>query len=443
MFFTSSELRTPSYDLESRIQNLELSFRLLYTGTMKILHFADLHLGMENYGKLDPATGLNSRLGDFLKSFDYLIETALQEKVDLVIFAGDAFKTREPNPTYQRAFAERIKVLSDAKIPTLLLVGNHDLPNVASKADTLAIYDTLNIPLVHVGNKAEILKIETGHGPCQVITLPWITKSHFLASNQELHKASDAEVGSQLLEKLLQVLGNLIDQLDPKIPSVLACHATIQGATFGAERNVMLGHDLVLPLGSVSDPRLNYVALGHLHKHQVLNENPPVIYSGSIERVDFGEEKEVKGFILADLNVGQQTHFEFRPTPARAFLSIEVSLSENELDPTAKIVTAIKAHDVKDKIVKLKLSLPRALNELINTRVLLEALAGANYFAGLQKDFTDAARVKSLAEQASTETDPIEALHKYLRTRQVGEDRSKELETKAQELLQEVLAQND
>jgi len=74
---------------------------------IKLVHFADLHLGVENYGRLDPTTGLSSRLTDFLRAFDQVVDYALDEAndVDLVVFAGDAFKTRDPSPTYQRAFA--------------------------------------------------------------------------------------------------------------------------------------------------------------------------------------------------------------------------------------------------------------------------------------------------------------------------------------------------
>ena len=94
---------------------------------MKLLHFADAHIDMANYGRHDPETGLPLRVLDFLKSLDTIVDAAISEKVDLVIFAGDAYKDRSPAPTFQREWGKRIMRLSHAKIPTLLLVGNHDL----------------------------------------------------------------------------------------------------------------------------------------------------------------------------------------------------------------------------------------------------------------------------------------------------------------------------
>src|SRR3972149_2252343 len=94
----------------------------------RLLHFADLHLGVESYGRPDPETGLSSRVGDFLAALDFTVDWALESGVDLVLFCGDAYKSREPSPTLQREFARRIKRLSVSGIPVFLLVGNPDLP---------------------------------------------------------------------------------------------------------------------------------------------------------------------------------------------------------------------------------------------------------------------------------------------------------------------------
>jgi DNA repair exonuclease SbcCD nuclease subunit len=79
---------------------------------INVLHFADIHIGMENYGHIDSSTGVNSRVIDFLRRLDEVIDYGLSHDVDLVIFAGDAFKTRDPSPTLQREFARRVKRLS-------------------------------------------------------------------------------------------------------------------------------------------------------------------------------------------------------------------------------------------------------------------------------------------------------------------------------------------
>ena len=120
------------------------------------MHFSDLHIGVENYGRIDPNTGLSTRMGDFLTAFDELVDYSISNHVDLVIFAGDAFKSREPNQTQQREFAKRIIKLADENIKVFLLVGNHDLPHALARATSVEIYETLSISNVVVQEVREI-----------------------------------------------------------------------------------------------------------------------------------------------------------------------------------------------------------------------------------------------------------------------------------------------
>ena len=129
---------TPGYDMLAQLG----ADSLMPT----ILHFADAHIDMANYGRHDPQTGLPIRVVDFLKSLDTIVDAAIDEKVDLVIFAGDAYKDRSPAPTFQREWGRRIMRLSHAGIPTLLLIGNHDLSPALGRAHALESFDTLEVP---------------------------------------------------------------------------------------------------------------------------------------------------------------------------------------------------------------------------------------------------------------------------------------------------------
>src|SRR5438552_18749954 len=80
---------------------------------IRMLHFADIHIGMENYGRTEPNTGLSTRVVDFLKRMDEMIAYARANGADVAIFAGDAFKNRQPNPTFQREFAWRVRDLAE------------------------------------------------------------------------------------------------------------------------------------------------------------------------------------------------------------------------------------------------------------------------------------------------------------------------------------------
>src|SRR4030042_941353 len=148
---------------------------------LTILHFADAHIDMANYGRHDAASGLPMRVLDFLKSLDAIVEDAIAEKVDLVLFAGDAYKDRNPAPTFQREWGKRIMRLSRAGIPTLLLVGNHDTSPALGRAHTLDSFDTLEVPNVLVLDRPSFLHPADLWGLLlQLIALPWISRSSLI-----------------------------------------------------------------------------------------------------------------------------------------------------------------------------------------------------------------------------------------------------------------------
>ncbi|GAI26906.1 unnamed protein product, partial [marine sediment metagenome] len=261
---------------------------------MKIIHFADLHLGVESYGRIDPASGLSSRLHDFLSALDQLVDYALENKVDLVLFCGDAYKSRDPSQTQQREFAKRIKRLSQSGIPILLLIGNHDLPNAIGRATTTEIFNTLAIKNVYVANHPDVYKIPTASGTIQIVSLPWLRRSALL-SREDSKNLDFSQINQRMQQKLTNIIKTKAKKLDPKLPSLLAAHVWVSGAQIGSEAAMTIGQEHILLPSNVAHPAFDYVALGHIHRHQVLSQEPPVVYAGSLERLDFGDEGDDKG----------------------------------------------------------------------------------------------------------------------------------------------------
>jgi DNA repair protein SbcD/Mre11 len=281
---------------------------------IKILHISDVHMGSGfSHGQVNSETGLNTRLEDFVSSLSKCIDRAIGknssdgnvEPVDLVLFGGDAFPDATPPPYVQEAFASQFRRLADANIPTILLVGNHDLYSQGTGGASLSIYRTLAVPKFIVGDSIKTHRIATPNGDIQVITLPWLTPSTLL-TRPETEKLSLAEVNDLLIQRLQPILEGEIRRLDPQVPTVLLAHLMADRARFGAERFLAVGKGFTIPMSLLARLEFDYVALGHVHKHQNLNphNNPPVIYPGSIERVDFSEEKEDKGYVLVELEKG-------------------------------------------------------------------------------------------------------------------------------------------
>jgi exonuclease SbcD len=399
-----------------------------------ILHFADLHLGVENYGRLDPATGLHSRLLDFLRSFDELVDYALAppkrdgvpaQPVDLVLFAGDVYKSRDPNPTHQREFARRIHRLATAGIPVFLLVGNHDLPSTVGRANTLDIFATLEVPNVWVGRTLGTHLIPTRSGPVQVVALPWITRSYLLRRD-EFKGCTLAEIEERTLQELEKLLRAEVDRLDPSVPAILAVHGAVHGGVYGSERSVMLGQELVLPRSLLKNAAFDYVALGHLHRHQQLEEQPPIIYSGSLDRVDFGEESEAKGFVVAQVERGQAQHQFIELASTRRFVTIEVQA--DGADPMSQVREAITAQDIKDAIVRLVIHTTAEKNHMLQDAEIHSLLAESFKVATVVRDVRRPTRIRLGSNQSIEQMTPLEVLQSYLRqARSVSDERADKL----------------
>jgi len=396
---------------------------------MKIIHFADLHLGVENYGRIDPATGLSTRLGDFLAVLDELVDYALEKRIDLVLFCGDAYKTREPSQTQQREFARRINRLATADIPVFLVVGNHDMPNAVGRATATEIFDTLAVKNVTVASRPGTYKIQIKGGAVQVAALPWLRRSALL-SREDTKNLNLEQVNQQMQEALTQTIGKQATALDPSLPAILAAHVSVGAAKAGSESMMAIGQDPVLLLSNIALPAFDYIALGHIHRQQVLAESPPVIYAGSLERVDFSEENDEKGFYVVDIETGaagRQVSYEFRPVKARRFLTIDMTLEQADIDPTAKVLNAIsnQKENVRDAIVRLNLSLPSPIEGQLRDHEIREALNPAHFFT-IAREIQRETRLR-LGSRTAEEITPLAALKAYLDEQKVPPERQKVL----------------
>ena len=406
---------------------------------MRILHFADLHLGVENYGRIDPQTGLSSRLSDFLSAFDEVIEYALNENIDLVLFCGDAYKSREPSQTHQREFARRIWRLASNDIPVFLLIGNHDLPNAIGRATSIEIFQTLAIPNVTVANRPGTHLMETKKGPLQVVALPWARRVALL-SREETKNLTLDELNERLEQILTERIMAEVEGLDPSLPAILAAHVFVHGAQTGSERSMIMGHDYMLLHSSVANPAFDYVALGHIHKSQVLGENPPVVYAGSLERIDFSEEDDKKGFYVVEIGPDRQVSYEFQPVQARRFLTIMVNVPPLEPDPTQAVLEAIARHDTKDAIVRVQVAIAERLEGLLDEGEIRKALKDAHFIAAIARDVERERRPRMAGFTAEGMT-PMEALEVYLNSKNISKERIKVLLEYGQRLIEESRAE--
>ena len=411
---------------------------------LRIAHIADTHIGMENYGRINPETGLNQRLHDFLSSLDQAVDGAIASGVDLVVFAGDIYKTRDPTPTHQREFARRIRRLTSNGIKVILVAGNHDIPLSAGRATSVDIFRVLEISGVTVARTLGTHVVETNAGPVQVLAFPWAIRSLVLAQ-PEFKNHTIAELNQAMIELTRDKLRAEAAALDPSLPTLVVGHAHLFGAKIGAERLLTMGNDPMYDLQTFDLPGVDYVALGHIHKHQVLHyASPPVVYAGSIDRVDFGEQDEQKGWIYAEIPEKGKAEWEFRQVLARPFLTIEARVESD--NATEDIVRAIarSASQLENAVVRVRIDIPPERAGEVREDDIRQHLKAAYYVAPFERTSRQRPRSRwGAAGAAIQRAGPLEALGLYLEHQKVEAARRDTLLRYARALMDEGYGSQD
>jgi len=410
---------------------------------IRFIHTADIHFGMENYGKIDGTTGLHTRLLDFQKAFNICIDRAINDNVDFFLFAGDAYKTATPSPTQQRLFVECLLRLFKANIPVVMILGNHDHPMSFGKTHALDLFSQLPVEGFHVMAKPQTIVLQTKSGPVQIVGIPWPTRGTIALNATKTTFEDDAhapseDISAYISRSICAIINHHATQLDPTLPAVLTAHLTVGTALFsGSEKRAITGRDPIFLPSQLAIEPFDYVGLGHLHRYQNLNEggHPAVIYSGSLERIDFGERKEEKGYCLVTIHDKTNTTHEFIKVPIRKFIQIDVNLEENK-GQTDQIITAIKKHDIHDAIVKIIYRLPANTADKIDTKAIYNVCESALHLIGIFPVREHEVREQRMAihENMSLET----VLQMYFESKQLPKERIEQLIKKTLALEEEI-----
>jgi len=123
----------------------------------------------------------------------------------------------------------------------------------------------------------------------------------------------------------------------------------------------------------------------------------PMFYAGSLERIDFGEEGEEKGFLLVDVEP-QKARTTFCPWPARPFLTIEVTVKGDQ--PTEQVLAALAAQPIDQAVLRVIVKGSAEQLQQLRMAELVTAAGGASFVAGLQRLTAEEARARRSEGQA-------------------------------------------
>ena len=350
---------------------------------MKIITFADAHIGISTYSTIDPKTNLNTRVLDSLNGIDQIINYAEENNIKYILFAGDMFKNALPSPTLVREINKRIKASAEKGIKWIIQDGNHDVSPLETAKSALDPLSTLKVENVEHTRFEKTYMIDNN---IRVLVLPTYT------TQEEVE--------------------NILSKYNDNIKTIVMGHFT----SLNAKLNdwLIASNEDAIDIKIFQKPNILAVVLGHLHKHQILNTNPLSYYCSSTIRTDFNEEHDKKGFVVLDIDNNYNVSYIFKEIKTQEFLSVKMDLV-GEDDAQANVMAYLNhiKKDLIDKVVRVQLTLDKENN--IEDNEILEFLKSSNvsYIANISKIFDreQLIRNKDINEQITEEN----ALKEYFK----------------------------
>ncbi len=388
---------------------------------MKIAHVGDVHWGL-GY----PGPSPESRFYDICRTMDWVADRIIEERCDLVLFAGDAFKDArvflDRASVEIRAFVDWLRKVTGAGIPVLVISGtpSHDA------ISAYHLIKEMQIPGVTILTEPGVIEISG----LSVASLPGMNRSH-LVTQEEYRDLPPHAIHQLMTDKITETCRQLLEQCEE--PAVLLAHLTYDMANKGFE-DVLMQHEPVLTQEAVQG--FDLVCLGHIHRPQ---QQGTVFYCGSPERLSFNDEGIDAGFWIHEPGGAR-----FIETPARRFQTITWNQSGIEavinLGMNSVTGSSLVQHQAKDAIVRLHYTCDESTAKLLDRKALEKSLydADAFYVTEIKADIqrTDRARDEEVTESLG----PVEALAKWADQHEIAPEETATLQSMAASLLEEVAA---
>jgi len=342
-----------------------------------------LHLGVATYGEIDASTGLSKRIDDYFKCLDFIMEYAISNKADFFLICGDAFNNPVPTPTILKMFASRLKKLTKTGIAVVMIAGNHDLPKTEGRVSPIEIYSEIGMDNFYYLSGPTYIDLRTkDKKKVRIFAVPYVHPIKTFNKQQNLKKEKKELTYEAVLKAYGEEYADCISKFS-KIGKgdadycILMSHIAVFGTSRGTEEPItLLGGEFALLPNVLHSDIFDYVALGHIHKHQCLEWKVPIIYSGSIEKSNFSEIDEKKGFVA--VQVGNKLEWKFIELPTRKMVKIEVDATGIR-NIREKIYEELRRVDIKDAIVKLIIKVSKKSRPNFDYSDIRRMMAGAFY----------------------------------------------------------------
>jgi len=278
---------------------------------MKIIHTSDWHIGKKLY---------NIELEEDHKYFfEQLLEIIDNEQIDVLICSGDIFDNAFPSNSSLQLYYETLTRLSKSNLQSIVIVGgNHD--SISTLNAPKQILETMNIHVIggvpKIQNneieendfEREIIKITNNKRELELIicAVPFLRERDIRKTYSGESFNDKMKLIAEGIENHYKKLSDMVFQYkEQNIPIIATGHLFAAGASnCDSEREIYSG-TLQKTSSLIFSQNFDYVALGHIHRPQIISGNKIIRYSGSPIPLSFSEYSDKKIVILIDIIGGK------------------------------------------------------------------------------------------------------------------------------------------
>ncbi len=250
---------------------------------MRFLHTADWHVGKTLKG--------HSRLDEQEQVLREIVRVVREQELDAVLVAGDLYDSAAPSAPAQKLVVRTLMALAGTGAEVVVIAGNHDhAPTFDAYRPFAGAAGVTLVGSVRSAEQGGVVEFTARTGePVTVAVLPFVS-SRYAVRAAELVANTPAEHTGAYDQQLRDILAVLTGGFRTDAVNLVMAHLTVLNATFGGgERTAQSIFEYAVP-ATVFPPDAHYVALGHLHRRQVMAAPSPVHYCGAPLAVDFGEQ---------------------------------------------------------------------------------------------------------------------------------------------------------
>ena len=336
----------------------------------EIVVVGDVHEGRAYDFRVDPLTSVSARALDLHANLVRAAKYAMEIGASFFVILGDLFDRTNVAPIFREYVRhDVIEPLGESNVKIIILAGNHDQPRVFQRGTS--IDDFSGYPHVQIFRKPASIIVNINERKVNLIVMPFLYPNTILDQAgkiaQEIPEDQRVVLGEEILKELLSKYSHT--EADERI---LLAHYYFEGAELSNTQNPEMDLGELEFKETMLPENLDLAVFGHVHLFQEkIVKGIPLVFLGAVERIDWGERKGKKNFMV--LNTSSMT-WNFHEFPTRDMIEIRVKITPNTSNPTRAILDEIP-EDLEGKMVRLIVELPVGTRPMIHEGEIAEKLS--------------------------------------------------------------------